>query len=487
VSARETPAVPSALETAGTLRRAGRQPPLPLRIALEDGRILTLHRLFRILPAKRLVGMGELEGATVLAKLFIARRGSERHWRQELDGIEALAAQDLATPRLLGSGRLGVGGHYLLTEFLDDAESLADAWQAVEPGLLRDGAAALAVAGAAVEALARMHARGLTQTDLHLGNFLRRNGTVYLIDGDAVHAEHPGRPLGAAAAMRNLAILLAQLPPAADPLVPALLERYRAAHPAARPDAPLLAEEMARVRAWRLRDYLAKSLRDCSLFKVEQRRDRFTAVVRTEAQWLAPLVDDPDRWLAAGRMLKDGGTCTVTLAEIEGRRVVIKRYNIKSTGHALSRFWRPSRAWHSWVEGHRLHFLGIATPRPLALVERRFGPLRGRAWLVTEYCGGPDLLAHLDAQHEPPEAEGTSLRALLGGLHRERISHGDLKATNLLWDGERVTIIDLDAMRQHGSAAGHAKAWRKDRARLLRNWPAESALHRWLEANLPPA
>jgi hypothetical protein len=41
-------------------------------------------------------------------------------------------------------------------------------------------------------------------------------------------------------------------------------------------------------------------------------------------------------------------------------------------------------------------------------------------------------------------------------------------------------------MTQYASAAAHARAWRRDRARLLANWPAESGLHRWLDEHLPP-
>lgn len=474
------------LETAATLRQAGRHPVVPFCIALDDGRVATVKRLLRVLPGKRLVGEAEVGGQPVLAKFFIARRGCTRHFEQERDGLSALAAQAIATPKLLGAGTLD-GGYYLLTEFLDNAEELADAWQAALVAHPDDIGAALGVLAPAFETLGRMHARGLAQSDLHLGNFLRRGGVLYAIDGDAIRARRPGHPLGAGDALRNLAILFAQLPRDADARLPQLLAGYHAGNPDLSLDPALLQREIARVRNWRLRDYLAKTLRDCSLFRVEQRRDRFVSVVRPEAERLAPVIADPDLFLAAGSMLKDGGSSTVARIDVGPRQFVIKRYNIKDAAHALSRLWRPSRAWHSWIEGHRLAFLGIATPRPLALIERRFGPLRGRAWLVVESCAGPHLLQHLDAGREPPPAEARALRELFAALHRERISHGDLKATNLLWDQGMVKLIDLDAMRQHASSAAHARAWQKDRARLLRNWPEGCALREWLEANVPPA
>jgi len=170
---------------------------------------------------------------------------------------------------------------------------------------------------------------------------------------------------------------------------------------------------------------------------------------------------------------------------------VVKRYNIKNVRHWLRRCWRPSRALHSWREAHRLDMLDIATPRPLAVVEaRRFG-LRGRAYLVTEHCDGPDLLAffapYVDNNPDtpPPEAAVAALVELLASLQRARISHGDMKGNNLIWRDGRWWLIDLDAMRQHRCARTGVRAYHRDRARLLRNFPAGSALYRVLDARLP--
>jgi tRNA A-37 threonylcarbamoyl transferase component Bud32 len=217
-----------------------------------------------------------------------------------------------------------------------------------------------------------------------------------------------------------------------------------------------------------------------------------TAVARGDAQWLADVLADPDRTMGAGAALKRGNTATVASVEVAGRALAIKRYNIKNAAHALSRAWRPSRAWHSWREAHRLRFLGIDTPTPRALVEERLGPLRRRAWFVADFHPGRNLLELLapwvDAEAPPPEV-GEALLRLIAKLRQWRISHGDFKATNLLWDeaSGRVVVIDLDAMTQHVGAAAYERAWRRDRARLLANWPEGSGLHRWLDANLPSA
>ena len=67
----------------------------------------------------------------------------------------------------------------------------------------------------------------------------------------------------------------------------------------------------------------------------------------------------------------------------------------------------------------------------------------------------------------------------------ERISHGDLKGSNLLWQGGHWVLIDLDAMQHHLSAQRFARAYARDRARFLRNWPADSRLYRLLDERLP--
>lgn len=72
---------------------------------------------------------------------------------------------------------------------------------------------------------------------------------------------------------------------------------------------------------------------------------------------------------------------------------------------------------------------------------------------------------------------------------RERISHGDLKGHNLFWqeqgEGGQWSLIDLDAMQRHSREASFARAYARDRARFLRNWPEGSALHRLLDERLP--
>lgn len=467
------------------LREAGRNPPLPLELALAGGRPLEVQQWLRILPGKRLVGRGEWESQQVLAKLFIAT-GAERHWQRESVGIQALQRAGINTPDLLGSGELPGGGRYLLTEYLADAQSLQQCWQALEDQSPASEAArrilqdALATIGA-------MHAKGLAQTDLHLGNFLQDGqGRLYVIDGDAIEAREPGRPLALSAAQANLALFFAQLSPEWDAHQSQLLDSYVQAFALPGLNLKQLSADVRRQRKQRLDDFLGKALRDCSQFAVHRSFHQYAVVLRSEQQALAPLLADPDSVFSGQPLLKDGGGSTVTRVTVDGRELVVKRYNIKSTSHWLKRFWRPSRAWHSWLAGWRLMFLGIATPQPLAMIERRVGPLRREAWLVTEYCPGRNLLEHLGESGEtPPDPQTTrALLKLFNQLADARITHGDFKATNLLWQDGKVWLIDLDAMQAHANEASWRKGWARDRARFVRNWAPGSRLGRWLKGML---
>lgn len=470
---------------AAALRAAGRAPATPFSVALADGSCVVIERLLRVLPGKRIVGEGCWNGRHVLAKLFVAN-GSVRHWTQERSGIEALSEAGVPTPGIVLADALPGAGHVLLTEFVEGALSLAEAWKPLSSSPAGNDAA-LAVLSPAFHALGRLHAAGLVQADLHLGNFLQGGEDILVIDGDAVRSITPGKPLDEQQACANLAVLLAQLPMVWDAYRSPLLTAYVAGGGVQPTDPATLDEAVSRVRAWRLRDFLGKTLRDCTLFSVVRGAWRFSAVRRSEADFLAPIMIAPDDAMRGGLLLKDGRTSTVARVEHEGRELVIKRYNLKNLRHALARFWRPSRAWHSWREGHRLAFFGIATPAPLALIEERIGPLRRRAFLVTEHCPGVNLLELLSGDVVPQGDVAQAIVDLFKSLHDVRISHGDLKATNLLWHAGRVLLIDLDAVQQHTSPQRHAKAWQRDRARLLRNWPSTSPLHQWLDANLPPA
>jgi len=471
------------------LKNAGRSPALPINLALADAAgpaELQLLTLLRVLPGQRYVGAGVWRGRPVLAKLLVGQK-APRHFQRELEGVRLLAAQGMTTPLLLADGLEQNEGGWLLFEFLEQSQSLGDAWAEVEHQTpLND--AQQTVLGEALSAIAQLHAKGLWQEDLHLDNLLRSHGKLYLIDGAGIRVEEAGKPLSRQKVLENLGVFFAQLPKSLEPFTEELLVHYLLSNGEHGLPMEALQKQIDKVRSWRLKDYLEKAGRDCSLFSVEDGASGLRAIRREEEAAMLPVLAQADELLDQGHLYKTGGAASVGRVEVNGRSLVIKRYNIKDVAHWFKRFWRPSRAWHSWREGNRLLFLGIATPKPLALLEKRVLGLRSKAYLVTEYLPGPDIIerfAPYVASGDAPEIELVALDKLFQQLISERISHGDLKGHNVFWHQDRWALIDLDAMCQHSSQSSFATAFARDRARFMRNWPADSALHQLLEQRLP--
>src|SRR5690606_5012294 len=186
----------------------------------------------------------------------------------------------------------------------------------------------------------------------------------------------------------------------------------------------------------RLDRYRGKQFSTSTAIRFGRRFDRVWALRREHAgPELERFLADPDGVMAAGELLKDGNSATVVRARLDGREVVIKRYNIKGVGHWLRRFWRPSRAWVSWRNAHLLAQVGIDTPAPVAMLAMRWGPLRRRAWYVCEAVAAQELLEL--ASRQPLSApQLAALRHLFAALRAGQLHHGDLKAKNILIDAE---------------------------------------------------
>lgn len=457
------------------LRLKGRElsPPFQLVLDAEPScRNLTCTAILRHLPGKRLVCAGHRNHQPCVAKIFLDPSGCERHYQRELSGIKALQAARIPTPELLFEGRLAEGHAPVLlfrqmTAYEDLTKRLAKTDKPQEClGALR----------LAVKAIARLHAAGLKQRDIHPGNFLLSTHSVMIIDGDDIESPPGAIPLSPSESLSNLALFLAQFYPSFDDLLPDLVTVYAASRnlPETNRLQEIVRSETQRWRKWRLKKFIPKTQRSCTAFHVQKSWRRFVAWDR---EWYSPtwqpLIENPDSFIESGTILKAGNSATVAKITIGAQMVVVKRYNIKNAGHALRRCLRPSRAMVSWKNAHRLRFLGINTPRPLAVIERRWGFLRQRAYFIMAHMGGVTLEQALhEAVRAQQAVEGRldELVALLEQLATARISHGDFKATNFLLSAGRLYLADLDGMRAHRSHASFKKAFHRDLKRLLHNW-----------------
>lgn len=451
--------------TLAALRAQG-PPPTPFRLELPGkGGALVAQRVLRHLPGRRLVLRADLGGEDLLVKLFFRRHD----YRRERTGLEWLYRRGVPSPALRWQGRYGAAW-LLATEFLSAARSLAGRLEAAD---------ATADAGAVLALLGRLHRAGLIQRDAHLDNFLICGGAAYAIDGAGI-----GRAQGARAQRANLALLLAQFPPAWDRRLGPLLAAYGSGV-----DGEALARAWRRARQHRLRDYRRKCVRACTEFLVERcwrqvrvrRRDGDDGCVQR-------LLADPEAALMGAPRLKEGNSATLALVPGTGRDLVIKRYNVKDWRHGLRRAPRPSRAWISWQGANLLTHLGVPTPRALGLREERWGPLRRVAYLITEASEGIPLEGWVNALGDVPVPDWLDQAALelFSALDAAGLSHGDLKASNFLVEESRrkLLLIDLDAMRLHRCRHRQRRALQRDLRRFLANWDGDR--HRHFSALLAP-
>ncbi|HEY3698987.1 MAG TPA: lipopolysaccharide core heptose(I) kinase RfaP [Spongiibacteraceae bacterium] len=427
--------------------------------------------VLRLLPRKRVVLKGSLENCPVVIKLFARNASSARHIRRERAGYERVAAANISCPALLGHFVTPCGRFEgIVYEFIAGASELSLCWPKFDLTKKRR------ILQSIMQTMLTLHRAGIYQSDIHADNFMLQDERLYLLDLGSIKLTDAALPFNAS--IINLGALIAQFDTRERALFDTAIDWYVAQRGWQKNDVLQKALRKAIDRAWqvRKRDYLNKALRDCSLTVYKQ---SFGAVQAFRRDWqsddLARFYRDPDAFMASGTLLKAGNTATVVRATIADRPVVIKRYNIKNWRHAFGRGLRPTRARHSWLYSHLLEIAGIAGLQPVALLERRCGPLRSTAYFISAWIDAPDLLA-TGQQRALSDDELQALKTLLEEMSLCRISHGDFKANNLLLRAGRIALIDLDAMREHCTESGWRRAFKRDLGRLLRNWPENNAV-----------
>jgi len=466
------------------LQALSREGGADFHLPLENAPDLYCQEIVRRLPGRRLVCRGLWHGQAVFAKLFIGN-DAHRYADRDARGARALTENGLLAPALLHDGNLSnQSGRALIYALVAESENAETVWRRSNTAQRKLLAAAL------IETVARHHAVGLVQTDLYLRNFLCTDAGVYTLDGDGIRVH--SRPVDGRQSTDNLALLLSKFDVLDDDGLPEWLRIYREAR---KWNAEAIHVKDLEIKVQAIRrnvalDYARKVMRNCTDVRVAQSFKRFMAMNRAQQSGeLQQVIDDPDAWLNAAecRRLKNGNTCTVGLVQAGARKIVIKRYNIKNLLHGLSRALRRTRASISWRNAHLLNIYNIPTPTPLALVEKRWGMVRGRSYFLTAFAEGPNL-AEMYADAGMPEARKKQVAEKVANLLRKlyllKIEHGDLKASNLKLVDDEPFVLDLDAMKQHRCAWWFRKRHARDLRRFLKNWQNAPDILRTLQSAL---
>lgn len=441
-------------------------------ILLKDGTTLEIQQVVRTVPGKRTVCSGTWENQTVFAKLFIGRR-AQKYAKRDADGVKALLAANLLTPKLLAQTTSQDGKtDVLIFEALLPSENCEALWQKSTP-IQR-----FSLARKLCQTLAALHQKNLMQTDLYFKNFLYFQEAIYTLDGDGIRKFES---LNQQQALESFAIFLSKMDVLeVDAWGETLLASYQAVNRNFTFD---LKELKARAKFYRTKaanKYAQKVLRVCTDVEVKNTRGSLIAITRRYSNMLENLtVDHLDEAMHTAKNLKKGATCTVAMASFSGKDVVIKRYNIKHVGHFLWRMLRKTRAENSWVNAHRLTLLGIPTAMPVALLEQNIGFLKGKAYFLTEFLDAPDIKQFFK-QTTDKAARAEVVKNTVQLFYRLlllKISHGDFKATNIKISNLQPVLIDLDSMRQHQYDFFAQRAHVRDLKRFMQNWKDDASLY----------
>ena len=444
-------------------------------LSLDDGSTLKSLEVVRHVPLRRCVCRATWQGRPVYVKLFFGHKATYYALR-DVAGVESLKSANILTPEMLVQSDVSkVKGHAVVFEEILGSRNAEDVWVDASES------ARLTLAKKLVRTIATHHEASLVQTDLYLKNFLIKGEAVYSIDGDGIRS---AGALSQQKALDNLCQLLSKF----DVL---MLERYLLAlltiYAETRmwPEPPSLSNIKLSVAAARRKATISyadkKVFRQCTDVDVAKTASLFSAIRSDYSTVELPqTISALDAYFNPDNIIKNGNTCTVAHASVDGLSVVLKRYNIKGFWHGLSRAWRQTRASVSWANAHRLKLLALETANPVALIETRNFGLRGKAYFLTEYVDAPDMIMFFK------QASDKALRAqaikqlvqLFYKLKLLNISHGDMKATNIkvLKNGQSL-LIDLDSMQQHKYSFFAKRAHVRDIKRFMQNWKDEPSLY----------
>jgi tRNA A-37 threonylcarbamoyl transferase component Bud32 len=410
---------------------------------------LTCTVLLRVIPGRREVYEALWNGRCVIVKVFSHKISGKRHLKREWRGLSLLQTQGLNSPEPLFYGQTADGRWAVVVEKIADLSTVLDVL-----GEMTDEARRLELLALVCKELAKQHCKGVLQKDLHLGNFLLGDDKVFALD--PAQMRFFPRQISRKRSISQLASLVCYLPASDTKSIAELCEEYAQGRGwrFGRSDEALLQRQLIVHRKKGIRRGLKKCLRT-SKRHLRIKSGEYVAVFeRGFCQGAEPLdfIKQIDAKMDEGRILKNGNTCYVSGITWNGREVVVKRYNHKGFIHSLRHTIKRTRARRGWLNGHQLGMLNIATPKPLAYIEWRRGLLIWESYLITEYIGGQklyDFLRDSNVTEEERLKVTEQIKELLKKLGKHRITHGDLKHSNILITDTGPVLIDLDAIKFH--------------------------------------
>jgi len=485
------------------------------------------QQLLRIVPGKRLVFLGQASHSDnadkkVIIKLFVHPTKAKKHWLRECSGAQLLKQQHIPSPEILFQ-ECTEAGIYILAFTYIEGQTLAQFWSAhsnehaIEHSNHHQKTAQEQKKKQLIKlipVLFQHHEADLCHQDLHYGNFLLgTDKQIYTLDGEEV--KHSKSRLKISQRLDNLALFLAQTFDISQSFSFSLVDQY--SHLCkinlTASDKQQFWQKIRYYQHQRIEHYLKKMLRECTevMSQKHQINNSTSTTVQSDSLCrrefykpaLKSLLAEPELFFQENSpqlnslyqpvFLKQGNTCTVISVIIDGERYVIKRYNPKSFMYKLLHLGRHSRARKSWLNAHLLNFIDISTPAPVALVETRgltsllkptcsyfICKFQSGQTSWDYFCDKESEKTHMNKQDNKKDLAHLLLEALTK-LTQLKITHGDLKGSNIIIAQHQVYLLDLDAMKQHKRHWTFNKQWHRDKKRFLKNWEKKSCYQYWLD------
>lgn len=409
---------------------------------------VTCLGLLRAIPGKRYVYDALWNDRAVIVKVFSDKISANRHLKREWHRLNLLEERSLSAPVPLFFGKTGTGDLAMVVEKIVDSSVALDVFNEMESPTAR-----LNLLGLISEELAKQHSKGVLQKDMHLGNFLLQKEKVFALDPAQMSFS---RKVSKKKIIAQLAVLASFLSEENVEEITSLCKQYAAVRSwkFSSADMTLFWKKQAAYRKYIINKSLKKRLRTNKREVKTVKCDHHAVASRDffEKMDFAQFVQNIDQIMTDGQILKDGNTCFVSRVKIADKDIVIKRYNCKGLVHSIRHTLKRSRARRNWLHAHRLEMLNIPTAKPLAFIEKRRPLIVYKSYFITEYIDGQGLdifLADSTLSDQERLSMDKKITELLNKLDNHRITHGDLKHSNILIANNKPTLIDLDSMMVH--------------------------------------
>jgi tRNA A-37 threonylcarbamoyl transferase component Bud32 len=286
-----------------------------------------------------------------------------------------------------------------------------------------------------IKTIAHMHNQGLLQADAHLGNFMvDTEQTIHVLDPGSIRSFHTENE-----ALDNLALIYAQWNRDLDETHLALLPLYVETRGQVWSDAfkKDFLKRLENAREYRLRKCLSKACRGSTRYYAKIRHYVCIFAKREFANVYAQtLMRFPESFF---------NNTTVARANIGKTDVVIKRYPCESILQLLKNIVQSSEARRAWKNIAFLNCIGIKTPEPLAMIEKRFFYIPLTSYMVMQYVAGQtldkiDLKSLPENIHEKVTLQMERCNMLLTLSH---VDATQFSSSDWLWDGDNIYLINF--------------------------------------------